>query len=88
MGDLKADEQLKQLKDFAINFNRLSQYCFNDCIFDFTKRELSDKESHCADNCMERYLKMNQRISKRFEEFQSMAIEKAQEIQNVNLNPS
>lgn len=35
------------------------------------------KQDQCAANCMEKYLKMNQRISQRFQEFQVLANENA-----------
>lgn len=34
-------------------------------------------QDSCALNCMEKYLKMNQRISQRFQEFQMLANENA-----------
>lgn len=37
----------------------------------------SSKQDLCALNCMEKYLKMNQRISQRFQEFQILANENA-----------
>lgn len=51
--------------------------CFVDCIDDFTNRSIKKKEEKCAYNCMEKYLKMNQRISQRFQEFQILANENA-----------
>lgn len=34
-------------------------------------------EEKCAVNCLEKYLKMNQRVSQRFQEFQMLANENA-----------
>lgn len=65
-------DQLKQFKDFISNFNKLTEQCFTDCIFDFTNRTISNKEDSCANNCVEKYLKMNQRISQRFQEAQML----------------
>ncbi|RWS07098.1 mitochondrial import inner membrane translocase subunit Tim9-like protein [Dinothrombium tinctorium] len=78
MGDTTAD-QIKQFKDFILNYNRLSEQCFNDCIFDFTTRSLSSKEENCSNYCVEKFLKMNQRVSQRFQEFQMIANEKLQQ---------
>ena len=39
----------------------------SDCVWDFTNRKVSKKEEICAMNCAEKYLKMNQRISTRFQ---------------------
>ncbi|KAG8224410.1 hypothetical protein J437_LFUL004016 [Ladona fulva] len=63
--------------DFLTSYNKLSELCFVDCVWDFTTRKVRDKEEKCALNCMEKFLKMNQRISQRFQEFQMIANENA-----------
>ncbi|KAK9511934.1 hypothetical protein O3M35_000493 [Rhynocoris fuscipes] len=68
-------EQIKSFKDFLLSYNKLSEMCFVDCISDFTSRNLKPYEEKCALNCTEKYLKMNQRISQRFQEFQIIANE-------------
>lgn len=70
-------DQLRTFKDFLANYNKLSELCFSDCVWDFTSRKVSRGEENCALNCAEKYLKMNQRISTRFQEFQIMANESA-----------
>jgi import inner membrane translocase subunit TIM9 len=64
-----------QFQEFLTSYNKLSEICFIDCISDFTSRDILKKEEKCALNCMEKYLKMNQRISQRFQEFQIIANE-------------
>uniref|UniRef100_T1IPQ4 Mitochondrial import inner membrane translocase subunit n=1 Tax=Strigamia maritima TaxID=126957 RepID=T1IPQ4_STRMM len=64
-------EQIKQFKDFLMSYNKLSELCFNNCVHDFTVHHVRNKEETCAMNCMEKYLKMNQRISQRFQDFQT-----------------
>ncbi|XP_046382448.1 mitochondrial import inner membrane translocase subunit Tim9 [Ischnura elegans] len=68
-------DQIKSFRDFLTSYNKLSEICFVDCVWDFTTRKVLDKEDKCALNCMEKYLKMNQRISQRFQEFQMLANE-------------
>ncbi|XP_015919125.1 mitochondrial import inner membrane translocase subunit Tim9 [Parasteatoda tepidariorum] len=70
-------EQIQQFREFLISYNKLSERCFLDCIHDFTVRHVRDKEDKCALNCMEKYMKMNQRISQRFQEFQIISNENA-----------
>ncbi|KAJ9588066.1 hypothetical protein L9F63_018561 [Diploptera punctata] len=70
-------EQVKSFRDFLMSYNKLSEICFNDCVWDFTTRSVKSQEDKCALNCMEKYLKMNQRISQRFQEFQILANENA-----------
>ena len=74
---LSESEQIKSFKDFLANYNKLSELCFSDCIWDFTTRKVSKAEDTCALNCAEKYLKANQRISTRFQEFQMIANENA-----------
>lgn len=71
------DNQIQSFRDFLSSYNKLSEICFVDCITDFTTREIRAKEEKCALNCMEKYLKMNQRVSQRFQEFQMTANENA-----------
>ncbi|XP_003398457.1 mitochondrial import inner membrane translocase subunit Tim9 [Bombus affinis] len=68
-------EQIKSVRDFVASYNKLIETCFIDCINEFTTRDVQAKEETCALNCMEKYLKMNQRMSQRFEEFQMLANE-------------
>ncbi|XP_019867571.1 mitochondrial import inner membrane translocase subunit Tim9-like [Aethina tumida] len=70
-------EQIKTFKDFLISYNKLTELCFTDCVSDFTSRNIKGKEDKCAQNCLEKFLKVNQRISQRFQEFQILANENA-----------
>ncbi|XP_055371228.1 mitochondrial import inner membrane translocase subunit Tim9 [Condylostylus longicornis] len=70
-------DQMKTFQDFLMSYNKLSELCFVDCVKDFTSRKIVQDEERCALNCMEKYLKMNQRISQRFQEFQMLANENA-----------
>jgi len=70
-------EQIRTFKDFMANYNKLSEICFADCVWDFTTRKVLNGESSCALNCAEKWLKMNQRISTRFQEFQMINNENA-----------
>jgi import inner membrane translocase subunit TIM9 len=75
MGDSSEMESMQTFRDFMANYNKLSEICFADCIWDFTNRKVSNAENTCALNCAEKYLKMNQRISTRFQEFQVLSNE-------------
>ncbi|KAI8033524.1 mitochondrial import inner membrane translocase subunit Tim9 [Drosophila gunungcola] len=70
-------DQMKTFSDFLMSYNKLSERCFTDCVRDFTSRDVKDTEEKCSLNCMEKYLKMNQRVSQRFQEFQVVANENA-----------
>jgi len=75
--NLSESEQIKTFKDFLSNYNKLSELCFSDCVWDFTSRKVAKAEESCALNCAEKFLKANQRISTRFQEFQMIANENA-----------
>ncbi|XP_059618285.1 mitochondrial import inner membrane translocase subunit Tim9 [Phlebotomus argentipes] len=70
-------DQLKTFSDFLMSYNKLSEMCFIDCVSNFTDRTVRNEEERCALNCMEKYLKMNQRVSQRFQEYQMIANENA-----------
>ncbi|XP_017782384.1 PREDICTED: mitochondrial import inner membrane translocase subunit Tim9-like [Nicrophorus vespilloides] len=70
-------DQIRTFKEFLINYNKVSELCFTDCVNDFTSRNVKGKEEKCAYTCMEKFLKTNQRISQRFSEFQMLANENA-----------
>nr|CAG4641403.1 EOG090X0MSH [Eulimnadia texana] len=71
------EEQIKSFRDFLYSYNKLSELCFTDCAWDFTSRKIRDQEDSCVVNCAEKFLKVNQRISQRFQEFQIIANENA-----------
>ncbi|NXP06524.1 TIM9 translocase, partial [Thinocorus orbignyianus] len=49
--------------------NKLTENCFLDCIKGFISREVKPEETTCSDHCLQKYLKMAQRISRRFQDF-------------------
>ncbi|NXN82770.1 TIM9 translocase, partial [Bombycilla garrulus] len=68
-GQISESDQIKQFKEFLGTYNKLTENCFVDCIKDFTSRDVKPEEITCAENCLQKYLKMTQRISMRFQEY-------------------
>ncbi|XP_015278860.1 PREDICTED: mitochondrial import inner membrane translocase subunit Tim9 [Gekko japonicus] len=68
-GQISESDQIKQFKEFLGTYNKLTENCFLDCVRDFTSREVSSGEMTCAEHCLQKYLKMTQRISMRFQEY-------------------
>ncbi|KNC80300.1 hypothetical protein SARC_07335 [Sphaeroforma arctica JP610] len=58
----------KQMQDFLQLYSKLSIRCFSDCVNDFSTRTITDKESACTTLCVEKFIKMSQRMSQRFAE--------------------
>ncbi|CAF4876059.1 mitochondrial import inner membrane translocase subunit Tim9-like [Pieris napi] len=81
-------DQIKTFKDFLVHYNKLSELCFNDCVHDFTSRTLRSTEEKCIANCMDKYLRTNQRVSQRFHEFQMVANENMMALAQKSGNPS
>nr|XP_053637051.1 mitochondrial import inner membrane translocase subunit Tim9-like [Cherax quadricarinatus] len=74
---IQAEVQVKQFRDFLVQYNKLSENCFNDCVWDFTSRNVRNSEENCVQNCVEKYTKVTQRISERFQELQMLMNENA-----------
>ncbi|XP_039073699.1 mitochondrial import inner membrane translocase subunit Tim9-like [Hyaena hyaena] len=62
-------DQIKQFKEFLGTYNKITETCFLDCVKDFTTREVKPEETTCTEHCLQKYLKMTQRISMRFQEY-------------------
>lgn len=58
---------INKIREFAKQYNKIVEICFNDCVNDFTTRKVLPSESTCSVNCLDKYLKMNQRVSQRFQ---------------------
>uniref|UniRef100_A0A8D1QWM1 Mitochondrial import inner membrane translocase subunit n=1 Tax=Sus scrofa TaxID=9823 RepID=A0A8D1QWM1_PIG len=61
--------QRRKFKEFLGTYNKLTETCFLDCVKDFTTREVKPEENTCSEHCLQKYLKMTQRISMRFQEY-------------------
>ncbi|XP_021258913.1 mitochondrial import inner membrane translocase subunit Tim9 isoform X1 [Numida meleagris] len=68
-GQISETDQIKQFKEFLGTYNKITENCFMDCIRDFTTREVKPEEITCSEHCLQKYLKMTQRISMRFQEY-------------------
>uniref|UniRef100_A0A8C5XVQ3 Mitochondrial import inner membrane translocase subunit n=1 Tax=Microcebus murinus TaxID=30608 RepID=A0A8C5XVQ3_MICMU len=53
-------DQIKQFKEFLGTYNKLTETHFLD---------LKPEETTCSEHCLQKYLKMTQRISMRFQEY-------------------
>uniref|UniRef100_A0A915HWK3 Mitochondrial import inner membrane translocase subunit n=1 Tax=Romanomermis culicivorax TaxID=13658 RepID=A0A915HWK3_ROMCU len=72
---LPMEGDLRTLKDFLAQYNRITELCFKDCISDFKSRETNEKETKCIGHCLEKFLKLTQRVSQRFQEYHSLQSE-------------
>uniref|UniRef100_A0A915DF35 Mitochondrial import inner membrane translocase subunit n=1 Tax=Ditylenchus dipsaci TaxID=166011 RepID=A0A915DF35_9BILA len=84
MAAVSSEADLRTFRDFLVQYNLVIEKCFNSCVVDFTSRTVGDKEERCSKNCLDKYLKMTQRVSTRFAEYQMVQAE----AQGANLSPS
>ncbi|KAF6719959.1 Mitochondrial import inner membrane translocase subunit Tim10 B [Oryzias melastigma] len=84
------DQQLRNLKDFLLVYNRMTEICFQRCSSNFNYRNLTMDEERCVDNCAGKLIRSNHRlmntyvqlmprmVQRRMEELESKAAENAQ----------
>ena len=61
--------QIKYFKEFLGTYSKCIETCFLDCVKDFTRKEVKPEETTCSEHCLQKYLKMTQQISMRFQEY-------------------
>ncbi|RVE63905.1 hypothetical protein OJAV_G00140940 [Oryzias javanicus] len=83
------DQQLRNLKDFLLVYNRMTEICFQRCSSNFNYRNLTMDEERCVDNCAGKLIRSNHRlmstyvqlmprmVQRRMEELESKAAENA-----------
>ncbi|XP_076058839.1 translocase of inner membrane 9 isoform X1 [Oratosquilla oratoria] len=73
----QAEAQVAQFRDFVMQYNKLGEKCFTDCIWDFSSRFIQNREINCVLNCVTKFTQVTQRISERFQEIQMLSNENA-----------
>lgn len=83
------DGQLRNLRDFLLVYNRMTEICFQRCTSNFNYRNLTMDEERCVDNCAGKLIRTNHRlmgtyvqlmpamVQKRMQEMESKAAEVA-----------
>ncbi|KXN72168.1 putative TIM9-translocase of the mitochondrial inner membrane [Conidiobolus coronatus NRRL 28638] len=66
-----------QAQESYTMFSTTVNDCFKDCVSDFTSSDLTKKENKCVESCLTKFMKTNQRISKRFGE-ENLKLQQAQ----------
>ncbi|KAK2871169.1 hypothetical protein QQF64_002316 [Cirrhinus molitorella] len=81
--------QLRNLRDFLMVYNRMTEICFQRCTSNFNYRNLTMDEERCADSCAGKLIRTNHRlmgtyvqlmpgmVQKRMQEMESKAAELA-----------
>ncbi|CAL8267964.1 unnamed protein product [Merluccius merluccius] len=84
---MEHDQQLRNLRDFLMVYNRMTEICFQRCSSNFNYRNLTMDEDRCVDNCAGKLIRSNHRlmgsyvqlmpkmVQRRMDEMQSKAAE-------------
>lgn len=68
--------QIRNLRDFLVLYNRISETCFKRCTTTFASRDLTSDEDECVKNCVEKHIHANHRIMEIFMEIQPLLVQK------------
>ncbi|XP_029303251.1 mitochondrial import inner membrane translocase subunit Tim10 B [Cottoperca gobio] len=83
------DQQIRNLRDFLLVYNRMTEICFQRCSSNFNYRNLTMDEERCVDSCAGKLIRSNHRlmntyvqlmprmVQRRMEEMESKAAENA-----------
>ncbi|CAL8364698.1 unnamed protein product [Lota lota] len=84
---MEPDQQLRNLRDFLLVYNRMTEICFQRCSSNFNYRNLTMDEDRCVENCAGKLIRSNHRlmgtyvqlmpkmVQKRMDEMQSKVAE-------------
>ncbi|XP_029158772.1 mitochondrial import inner membrane translocase subunit Tim10 B-like [Nylanderia fulva] len=71
--------QLRNLKDFLVLYNQISETCFKKCANTFLSREITSDEDLCINNCAQKYIHANHKIMEIFVEVQPIMVRRRME---------
>ncbi|XP_064637806.1 mitochondrial import inner membrane translocase subunit Tim10 B-like [Lineus longissimus] len=78
---------IRNFRDFLLQYNKLTENCFNVCISNLNSRKSTKEEDSCIDACVNRFVRYNQRAMGTFVEAQLKKREKeAKEAANLPFN--
>ncbi|XP_061554428.1 mitochondrial import inner membrane translocase subunit Tim10 B [Phycodurus eques] len=55
-------QQLRNLRDFLLVYNRMTEICFQRCTSNFNYRNLTMDEERCVDSCAGKLIRSNHRM--------------------------
>ncbi|CAK9796465.1 Mitochondrial import inner membrane translocase subunit Tim10 B [Anthophora plagiata] len=70
---------IRNMKDFQLLFNQMSETCFKTCIGTFISRDISINEAQCIENCSGKHIHANHKIMEIFMEVQPAIARKSME---------
>ncbi|CAL7947006.1 unnamed protein product [Xylocopa violacea] len=70
---------IRNMKDFQLLFNQMSETCFKTCVSTFLSRDTSTDEALCVENCSGKHINANHKIMEIFMEVQPVIARKNME---------
>ncbi|XP_043107131.1 mitochondrial import inner membrane translocase subunit Tim10 B [Puntigrus tetrazona] len=68
--------QLRNLRDFLLVYNRMTEICFQRCTSNFNYRNLTMDEERCADSCAGKLIRTNHRLMGTYVQLMPMMVQK------------
>ncbi|KAL0994952.1 hypothetical protein UPYG_G00129880 [Umbra pygmaea] len=59
---MEPEAQIRNLRDFLMVYNRMTEICFRKCTSNFNYRTLTMDEERCADSCAGKLIRSNHRL--------------------------
>ncbi|XP_060941488.1 mitochondrial import inner membrane translocase subunit Tim10 B [Limanda limanda] len=59
---MEAEQQIRNLRDFLLVYNRMTEACFQRCSSNFNYRNLTMDEERCLDSCAGKLIRSNHRM--------------------------
>ncbi|KAI9542370.1 hypothetical protein NQZ68_020717 [Dissostichus eleginoides] len=100
---MEPENQLRNLRDFLLVYNRMTEVCFQRCSSNFNYRSLTMDEERCVDSCAGKLIRSNHRLmgsyvqlmpkmmQRRVDEIESKAAESAKAAEaaaSANVEPA
>lgn len=64
-------DQEKTFREFFKTYNKMSESCFEQCVWDFGISTMRNREERCVNKCVNHYLGANKEIQRVFAEDQA-----------------
>ncbi|KAF6021423.1 hypothetical protein EB796_020266 [Bugula neritina] len=74
-----------QFRDLMMMYNKITENCFNSCVYDMNQRKLNNSEAMCTHNCFWKHLQSNNRLMIIFSELQAKKQENSLREQEIQM---
>ena len=64
--DVDPVSQIRNIKDFLLVYNGITEHCFGTCVTNMNQRNMTFNEELCVHNCTMRYIKSGYRFMNEF----------------------